>query len=212
MAIVLCVLAMSPLGANALVRWVEGPTPAPDACASNPTLPIVVLAAGLQHPARREDDFLSLDGPGVRRVFGLLDSGLSTPGRKVVIIGGGESLGQSAVMAELAVRLGVPRDVVTIGPLSRTTWENAAEVVERNLAPEGRVALLTSALHMRRAAFAFERHGIEACRYPVDSRYIAFGGIGGIGSIGYLVPQHSATSKAEAALHELAGLLAYRFK
>ena len=203
-SIVLVVVAMTPLGANALVRWLERPAHTSVACAEEPDRSIVVLAGGLQRPVRRADDFEALAWDSTRRVFGLLQSGLAKPGRPVVFVGGDEPVGVAAVMGALASRADPTLTDVSIEPGSRTTWENARTLADRTAVR--RIVLVTGALHMRRAAFSFERHGFDVCRLPVDSRYVSPGGIG------YFVPQHSAVSKAEAALYELIGLIAYRLR
>lgn len=203
-AMVAGIMLCTPLGANQLVRLLEAPvSPLPD-CVREADRPLVVLAGGMLRPARAADDFAALGEDSLRRVFGLLSVLEEVEGRSLFFVGGGQTISTAEVMATLATALGPADGRPGVEPASRSTWENAARLAA--LLPPGRVVLLTSALHMKRAMLAFERQGFEVCPLAVDSRFVPFGGLG------YLIPQHSAVSKAEAALHELAGRLVYAFR
>ena len=69
-----------------------------------------------------------------------------------------------------------------------------------------RVVLVTSAMHMRRARYAVESAGFEACPVPADTRRIPFG------LPGSLIPRTTALAKSEAAVHEVVGLLHYQWR
>ena len=93
----------------------------------------------------------------------------------VVFAGGGSSTcAVSDSMAELATRLGVPRDRVRVDRTSKSTWENAvrSDAILRS-AGARRIRLVTDALHMRRAVACFSRFGYEIERtiVPVPLGY-----------------------------------------
>jgi uncharacterized SAM-binding protein YcdF (DUF218 family) len=78
-------------------------------------------------------------------------------------------------MADLAERLGVPRDRIRVEINSTTTWENAlrSDAVLR-AAGVSRIRLVTDALHMRRTEASYSRFGykIERSSVPVPLAYI----------------------------------------
>ncbi|MCU1324804.1 MAG: hypothetical protein JWN34_174 [Bryobacterales bacterium] len=70
------------------------------------------------------------------------------------------------LMADFLATHGVPRDVIVVENKSNTTRENALEV-EKLLGPKpGRVVVLTSDYHSRRALRAFQRAGVAATGLP----------------------------------------------
>jgi uncharacterized SAM-binding protein YcdF (DUF218 family) len=196
---------MTPLGANALVRVIERQAePAPGECEAIDA--IVLLAGGLRRPARHREDFDALTARSLARSFGLIE-GRRDPRLPLVVAGGGRfRISEAEVIGALLQRLDHGHDALLLETASRTTWENASGV--RRLLPERieRIALATSALHLPRARRVFREAGFDVCRWPLDSQYIAAGGIGA------WWPQTSALAKSEAALHELVGLAYYRFR
>ncbi len=91
----------------------------------------------------------------------------------LVLSGGSGEIAPSAVreadaMAELAVRLGIPRERIRTEALSRNTRENAAAV--RALVGGDRVVLVTSAFHMRRATAFFDKEGFTVLPAPTAYR------------------------------------------
>ena len=111
---------------------------------------------------------------------------------------------ESALMAALAERMGVPAGALSLETRSRSTWQNAQFVRELEVGAYPRIALVTSALHMPRAVYAFEQAGFEVCTWPAESRYA------GANSLGYYLPSTTALEKSEAVLHEWVGEFAYR--
>jgi uncharacterized SAM-binding protein YcdF (DUF218 family) len=109
--------------------------------------------------------------PAVRRVT--LAAALFQQHRApVMLISGGRSVGTACtvahVMAEYAVRIGVPRDRVLTEDRSATTWENAlysAPILDR--LGVRRIVLVTDRLHMLRAQRSFERLGYQVERASV---------------------------------------------
>jgi uncharacterized SAM-binding protein YcdF (DUF218 family) len=123
----------------------------------------------------------------------------------VISGGAGGRIKEADLMRELAEALGVPGERIITEAESRSTRESAA-LVARRVRPldVDAVHLVTSALHMPRAAWAFSANGLEACRHPVDWRQVRFELPGG------LVPQITALEKSTRAVREVAGLVWYR--
>lgn len=92
---------------------------------------------------------------------------LATGGNVELLGPSGQS--EAAVMAELLETMGVPRSALLLEEASRNTWENATGV-QAILDEEGmeRVLLVTSAMHMPRAAAIFHKLGIDVIPAPTD--------------------------------------------
>jgi uncharacterized SAM-binding protein YcdF (DUF218 family) len=112
----------------------------------------------------------------------------------------GEPLAQ--VYGKALARLGLPAADMVLEPRSHTTWQNA-EFARAPLARIGaqRVWLVSSALHLRRAEFAFRHFGIAVT--PVRADYAR--------SAWSLLPLAGNLSLTDHALHEYAGMVLYRW-
>lgn len=77
---------------------------------------------------------------------------------------------EAAAMRELLMDLGVPSSAIMLEESSRTTRENAE--FTRKIIGTGRIALVTSAFHMPRAAATFQRAGVRADAFPTDFRVV----------------------------------------
>lgn len=202
LAIVL-MAAASPMGANALV-WVqehrafepcEGPEPAA----------IVTLAGGMVARPRDMHDYTALGATSLRRLFGALALHAEHPDAGIVFVGISRwDFPESEIMANLAESMGVPRGEMRTETHSLTTWQNATFTAALDPPVPRRIWLVTSALHMPRAAYAFRKAGFEVCMAPAYTLFI------GPDSPGWFVPQGSSEVKAEDALHEIVGEIGYR--
>lgn len=200
----LATTSMTPLVANALVGMIEqrADAGADDHCERAEAL--VILSAGLDRPPRSTADYGALTDSSLARLFDLVERP-PPAGMPLIIAGGGPyPQPEAQLLATLLERL-EPRFEPILESRSQTTWENAIEVAKL-LPPPRHVALASSALHLPRARLAFEAAGFSVCRWPLDRRHLAAGGIGA------WVPQTSSLRKTEAALHELAGAVYYRIR
>lgn len=203
-----CLVLMTPFGANSLVYALEDAPSAYAGCASEPQRPLVLLGGGLDKLPASEADVGALTPVSSHRMYGLLQSGLVTPDRMLVISGGAvqTKIPESRVLKHLAVLGKVNPSQITTEELSTSTWENATQTAKLLLKTHSHIALVTSAMHMKRAKAAFEHQGFDVCPVSVDSEYIPPGGLG------YWLPQSSALNKAERAIHEWIGVLAYTLR
>ncbi|TBV11646.1 YdcF family protein [Stutzerimonas kirkiae] len=88
---------------------------------------------------------------------------------------------------------------------SRTTWENAVYSAEMLHAEGiGRVVLVTSAAHMPRSRWSFERNGLQVIAAPVG-----FMGVANGRPLGGWMPESKAIWQNGMLLNEVAGLIAY---
>jgi uncharacterized SAM-binding protein YcdF (DUF218 family) len=199
------VLLCTPLGANALIRAVEGSVPASTRCdAAYAQAPIVVLAGGLQDQPRAQDDYIALTPSSWRRLRGGVELWRADARVPMVIAGGGPfTIKEATVLARLAQDWHVPAALLREETQSTTTWESAQAL--RGTLPQ-RVRVVSSATHLPRAMVAFRAAGFAPCAVASDSAYVP------MGSAGYFMPQLSAMQKTQLALYEMAGAVSYRWK
>lgn len=197
---------MTPVGAN-LFAGAYASLFAQRACGAPLPDTIVVLGGGFDRAPDSADDFtVFLPGTYDRLIAGIALQG-KTPDRRLVLVGGGDfATAEADVMATFAKQFGVPAEAITVESRSRTTWENAdlARAIEPAL--PARIVLVTSAIHLPRASYAFERRGFTVCPYAADSLYFE------ASDWRMLLPQRTALAKSEAAMHEIGGLIAYRWR
>jgi uncharacterized SAM-binding protein YcdF (DUF218 family) len=199
---------MTPLVSNALARRLESGLEAPQWCVSSPPDTVVVLSGGVDRLPRHVSSSGVMSATSRRRIERGVAYWAERDGRVLVMTGGPTAPGwipMSALMHDYAQRLGVPADAMRLESRSRTTWENAHFVAGMTPPLPRRIALATSAMHMRRSVLAFEAAGFEVCPLPADRRAIRASLPAG------LVPDIKGLEKADAALHELVGLLHYRW-
>ena len=199
------VLLCTPLGANALIRAVEGSVPVSARCGPNDAAaPIVVLAGGLQDEPRAQDDYIALTPSSWRRLRGGVELWRRGAPVSMTIAGGGPfPISEAAVLGRLAQDWGIPAQLLHEETKSATTWESAMAL--RGTLPP-RVRVVSSAAHLPRARVAFEAAGFTPCMVASDSLYMP------MGSVGYFLPQLSAMQKTHVALYELTGMVSYRWK
>lgn len=204
-AVLAALALMTPLGANALVAWVESGSPPAEACATPLPETIVLLGGGVQTSTSEANQYAVLSPSSLRRVFAAAELARRQPAAAIVVTGDSYyGTPESVLMTRLLVDLGIDPARIREESRARTTWQNAQFIAALEPAVQRRIWLVTSALHMPRSLYAFEQAGFDACAWPTDSRYAGWAGIG------YLLPGSSALQKSEAALHELVGGFAYR--
>lgn len=83
--------------------------------------------------------------------------------KKIVVSGGymGTTRSLASVFAEFLIRSGVPPDVIVLEERSTSTHENAVFTTQLLRNVPGKKVLLTSDIHIYRAAKAFEHEGLE---------------------------------------------------
>ncbi|MDB0027483.1 YdcF family protein [Flavobacteriales bacterium] len=102
----------------------------------------------------------------------------------------------------------IPNKDIIIENTSRNTKENAfnSAIILKQKLPNARVLLITSAQHMKRAQYCFERASIQTTAFPTDctTSYTNFG-------IEYIfLPRISAIEVWENLIHEWIGFLVYK--
>jgi len=201
-----CVMLTTPLGANALVALLERQVQAAPACHAAPHT-VVVLAGGFDSEPVDDRDWQALSAASLKRLLAGVALWRQVPGGELVLVGGGPyAVRESDVLGTLAESLGVPSAAIRRERTSRTTWENAMHLARMAPPVPADAWLVSSAIHLPRAATAFGAFGFRPCVVPSDHAWVAPDGAG------YVLPQGTAVRKSEAALHELAGEALYRWR
>ncbi|HET9835693.1 MAG TPA: YdcF family protein [Rhodanobacteraceae bacterium] len=202
------VLALTPFGANGVVRIIESRVPPAQTCKAPLPSTVVVLTGGLSRTPRSPEDFGAANLQSLHRLFAGVELWRRIPNGHLVISGGGRhEVTESVLLARLAQRLGVPADAVRAESRSLSTWQSARDVAALSPPVPRRIWLVSSKLHLPRALLAFRAAGFQPCAWSSESFYIPPSG-----SFFYYVPQSSSLLKMEAALHELVGGWAYAWR
>ena len=132
--------------------------------------------------------------------------------KKIIVTGGivyNGKKSEGSVYRELMMDLGVPDNDIIIEGRSRTTEENA-EFTKGIIVKNGykKAALITSATHMRRSKYIFEKYGAEVVPAPTGylSRYKKSYGIESY------FPNADNFSDIKAAVWEYIGTIFYKIK
>lgn len=172
---------------------------------------IVVLGAGAapQGSLRPSDELSSISL--VRALCGI-DLYRQRMASRLLFAGGdasifGHGVEESAVMKRLAVRLGVPEEAVLIENHSRTTYENA--VGTRQMLGEASIVLVTSAVHVPRAAGLFRKQGMRVTPYPCGYQAQNLPGDEKWDLFDFLPNVHALTQNTET-LSEIIGIVLYK--
>lgn len=118
---------------------------------------------------------------------------------------------EAAAAGRLFTKLGLPARRFIGESESRNTWENAKETAalfaERKPVVE-RAILVTSAYHVKRAVYCFERNGISVIPAPTDYKCDR----GRKYDVLSFLPSMNSFRNSQLALHEYIGLLYYIIK
>jgi uncharacterized SAM-binding protein YcdF (DUF218 family) len=195
---------------DALLRQLEARHPGPAAGTSLQGFAGVVLLGGALEPAYvwQGHDQVALNDAAERMTVpvALLQQ---YPHLRLLFTGGeGELFAKGLTEADRAKiffdSMGVPPQRVVYESASHTTYENAVfSATLPGVNPAQPWLLLTSASHMPRALATFRKAGWNVTPYPVDFR-------AGIHTPWTQYSLAEGAKKWHLALHELAGLLAYR--
>lgn len=135
---------------------------------------------------------------------------------RILITGGGDPLPEAALVRRVLLSLKIPDSAILIEPSSRTTWQNAnmtAALVDKRpeLFPRKRLLLVTSALHIRRAMWCFERCGLSVTPYPCDVHGSAVPPSEWLNRILWNLPSAGVFCGWDSLIHEWIGMLSYRW-
>lgn len=198
-----------PYTADRCMRWLE--TPRVTSETLRPPYDTVIVLSGMLHTPFSRQGYIEFNESVERILTGiaLVQQGIS---QTLLVSGGTGSLfdrrtSEAKLLKNFAIQLGLREGQVLVEADSRNTYENALHTAAMLRTQQLHHALLiTSASHMRRAVATFHKQGIFPDIYPVD--YQATGEI----SLFSFVPSVFSLAKITAVLHEVFGMLAYRWQ
>ena len=121
-----------------------------------------------------------VDDPGLPSVMDLGDAGLSrlTEGlrlfglikrAKLVFSGyGGKSgISHAEIQRQASIEMGVNQSKISIIPTAENTWQEATKY-HKKFGSETKLILVTSAMHMSRAVYLFQKKGLDPIPAPCN--------------------------------------------
>lgn len=198
----------TPGGSEALERRLEDQYPDRRINELPQAQAIVVLGGTIHMPADRHPRSGLID-PSDRILEALR---LYRAGRAPLVICAGGAFpeqSEAEVMGRLLEEWGVPAEAILLETRSHSTHENA--LFSREILREKgiqRILLVTSAIHMPRAAATFRKVGFEVTAAPADFHT----GWGYISGLERWLPDGRSLSQSDAALKEWIGLWVYRMR
>jgi len=206
--VLIAVAGLSPLG-NALILPLEQRFPPWDASRGPPDG--IVLLGGMISPDVSAARGAVALNEAAERITVTAELARRYPNARIVLTGGSNALiFDEGIEAVFAVRqleaLGVAHDRIAAEEQARNTIENAVfSRLVANPKPGERWLLVTSAYHMPRAMAVFRAAGFPVEAYPVDWRTR-----GPIDMVRPFASLGDGLRRTDTAVHEWAGLLAYR--
>jgi len=210
----LAILAMlwalsAPLSVDVVVRYLEQRTLVSADCTMLPNAPIVVLGGGVESPSQGDTLTLRLSAPSLQRALAGIDVARERPRAPLLLSGGGSGpVPEADLMADLVNRMEPLPNRIYRESTSLNTYENARETwqvaQEQELGTS--IGLVTSALHMARAAATFRKRGFDVC--PMATDYLGTRH----SQIVAALPSAEGAMKMRRALRELVGWVYYRLR
>lgn len=136
---------------------------------------------------------------------------------RILISGGGDPIAEAILARRVLLSMGIPDSAILAEPFSRTTWENAKLTMtfadkHPEFFPRKRLLLVTSALHLRRALWCFQRCGFSVTTYPCDVNGLAEPPTGWLNKILCNLPAACVFCNWDGLIHEWIGTLSYRWR
>jgi uncharacterized SAM-binding protein YcdF (DUF218 family) len=171
---------------------------------------IIILGGGIK-PQGSFQKTPEAGGVTYSRVFNGVEAFKRSKARKLVVSGGipgGGYISEAEVMRDLAAKLGVNQSKLILEQKSHTTKDEAFQIRKMGIIDKNtRIGLVTSALHMGRSVWVFNKVFPENKIVPVPVGYIyeprQF-------SFRDLMPNAQTFSDSAEVIHEWLGLWFYR--
>ena len=121
---------------------------------------------------------------------------------------GSGKITEAELMAQLAQRLGVPKEKIRMEAKSINTWTSARELNKMFANKNISIGLVTSAFHLKRAEKEFKKYFNNVVPFPSNYYYAS----SAENNFVKYAPQTSSLYKTSLALREIAGQLWYSVK
>jgi uncharacterized SAM-binding protein YcdF (DUF218 family) len=205
---ILVYFACTPLVSNALATVLESRYPLPTAVDRPVKAPLILVLSDGWFQRTDKGYETHIGEAGWERLEAAIVLRERIGGRLMITGAPSPDGGSSAAeaMAKVANRLGVPNEQILTETHAQNTYENI--LLSKPLIPRDvqTVWLVTSALHMSRAMAVAERQKFYVIPYPCDFRSDR-----GMSWRSWIPSNHGAVAM-QRSLHEIIGLIAYRFR
>jgi len=114
-------------------------------------------------------------------------------------------ISEAEMMAHLAASLGVPKEKIKVDARSANTWQSAAETHKIFPQKETRIALVTSAFHMKRSEREFKKYFEHVL--PLPGGYLYSSSMGPV--LVRYIPQTNELHKTQNAFVEMIANISY---
>ncbi len=201
----------TPLLANLFVGHLENSYPDLSVQGAPQAQAIVVLGGGIRAAAGRHAE-PEMSNDRLRMAMALYDAGKAPlivfSGGNIGFLGGGRE-SEAVSAGRLMESLRIPASAILEEGASRNTRDNAV-FTWKMLNPRGirQILLVTSAMHMPRAAGLFRHAGFDVIAAPCDH----LSGRGEPSLLFRFVPEPDNVAQVTNALREYTGLLVYRLR
>ena len=197
----------NPLISNNLVKYIEEPYQPLDLSNVPSSDFVVVLSGGMINFVK--DNVYEWSDPD--RFFGGIKLLKAKKGKKIIYTGGflpweKKKNNEGELLKKISIKFGVDENDIMITEKVENTYDEA-NAISNIIKKESKIILVTSAFHMKRAKFLFEKKGFKVFPYPVDFK-LRNNKI----TIMDFIPSAGSLSTSSFAIRELLGRIYYRIK
>ena len=200
-------LFSNPLISNKLVKYIEAsyhPVKLSEVPVSDF---IVVLSGGMIHQVK--DDVYEWSDPD--RFFAGIKLLNANKGKKIIYTGGllpweKKKITEGELLKNKSIEFGIHENDILVTKKVKNTYEEA-NAISHLIDNKSKIILVTSAFHMKRAKFLFEKYTFNVFPYPVDFKYKNH-------KITILdfIPSAGSLSRSSFVIREVLGRMYYRVK
>ncbi len=197
----------NPLISNKLIKYIEAPYYPMKLSEVPASKFIVVLSGGMVNQVK--DDVYEWSDPD--RFFAGIKLLNANKGKKIIYTAGllpweKKKKTEGEVLKKKSIEFGIDENDLLITKNVENTYEEA-DAISNLINVKSKIILVTSAFHMERAKFLFEKKGLIVFPYPVD-----FKSNNNKITILDFIPSASSLSMSSFAFREMLGRMYYRIK
>jgi len=168
---------------------------------------LVVLGGGAQDINSLKNTFLTEVTSA--RLLSAIDVYNKKGAKYFVCVGNGNGkIAEAELMAQLAQRLGVPKEKIRMDTKATNTWTSATQLNKMFANKNISIGLVTSASHLKRAEKEFKKYFNNVVPFPANYYYAS----SAENIFVKYAPQTNSLCKTSIALREIAGQLWYDVK
>ena len=205
LAFLVLLVSSNPMVGNYLMKKLEYPYQPIPMSSIKENDAIVVLSGGLHQAGKEKYSTYEFKDPD--RFLAGIDLIKQSKADKLIFTAGqlpwsDNGLPEGYVLKDKAISLGIPGIILVTEKVKNTYEESLA--VTKIIPNNSSIILVTSAFHMQRSKYLFEKQGFDVMPYPVDFRSsnVKF-------NVFYLIPHYEALKNLSIYIRENVGRLYY---